>query len=98
MKNLAERLPVPPPPTRIDWGSVGGPVLHYEGITAFQVVGLDLLLPGDDSWTPGANVVDLGDGRFNAFAAFAVIARADIGFTRFMALLLQALDDADLSA
>ena len=84
MKNFAERLPVAPSPTRIDWGSVGGPVLHYEGITAFQVGALDLLLPSDDSWTPGANVVDLCDGRFNVFAAFAVISRADAGFEHCM--------------
>ena len=85
-------------PTRIDWGSVGGPVLHYEGITALQVVALDLLLLGDDSWAPGANVVALGDGRFNVFAAFAVIARADDGFDCRMQRMLRPIDDSDLSA
>lgn len=58
---------------------------------------MDLLLPSDESWTAGANVVDLGDGGFNVFASFAVIARADLGFGRCMALALKALDDDDLS-
>jgi hypothetical protein len=72
-------------------------VLRYEGISSRQVVALGLLPPGDESWTPGVNVVDLGGGVFNAFAAFSAVARADIGFARCMALALQSLNDFGLS-
>lgn len=97
MQTFAKNVTVAPSPTRINWSAPGGPVLTYEGITAAQVVALDLLLPRDDSWTPGANVVSVDDGRFNVFAAFAVIALADLGFGRCMSLALKALDDDDLS-
>lgn len=86
-----------PVPARIDWDSSGGPVLRYERITAAEVIALDLLLSIADSWTPGANTVDHGDESFDVFAAFVVIAQADGGFARFMALALQAPEDVDLS-
>jgi hypothetical protein len=97
MKRPPEKLLAAPSPARIDWSLPGGPVLNYEDITLAQVVALDLLLPSDESWTPGANVVDVGDGRFNVFAAFTVIARADVGFARFMERALRPLGDGELS-
>lgn len=97
MRSLPNKLPMAPCPARVDWGAVGGPVLHDESITAAQVAALDLLLPDDDSWTPGPNVVRVGDGAFEVFAAFLVIARADVGFAVFMERALALLDDAELS-
>ena len=60
MMNLESSPVLPPLASRIKWDEFGGPMLHCEGLTAAQVVALDLLLPNEGSWTPEVIVVELG--------------------------------------